>query len=312
VGSNGTVFDRPFYGRGDKMSTRIIFVGGFLGAGKTTLLFEAARKLTEQGKRVGLITNDQAADLVDTTFLKYTEGVVSEVSGSCFCCNFNGLTEAIFKHINENQADIIVAEPVGSCTDLSATIIQPLKHYFGDKLNIAPLTVLADPVRLSGIIEGGKHGLHSSAVYIIRKQLEEADIIVINKTDLLADESIEMLSRSVKEEWPDAEILTMSLKNGTGIDIWLERITHNLDAGTHLADVDYDIYAEGEAVLGWLNASFMLRGESVEWNTLAYNLLNALSRRFEDIKSEVCSAPRCQDIISKILSYAAPPLIVIF
>ena len=123
--------------------------------------------------------------------------------------------------------------------------------------------------------------------YIIRKQLEEADIIVINKTDLLADESIEMLSRSVKEEWPDAEILTMSLKNGTGIDIWLERITHNLDAGTHLADVDYDIYAEGEAVLGWLNASFMLRGESVEWNTLAYNLLNALSRRFEDIKSEV-------------------------
>jgi G3E family GTPase len=52
------------------MKTRIILVGGFLGAGKTTLLWESARKLTEQGKHVGLITNDQASELVDTAFLE--------------------------------------------------------------------------------------------------------------------------------------------------------------------------------------------------------------------------------------------------
>lgn len=48
--------------------TRIIFVGGFLGAGKTTLLWRAAELLARRGKRVGLITNDQAPDLVDTKF----------------------------------------------------------------------------------------------------------------------------------------------------------------------------------------------------------------------------------------------------
>ncbi|HBT77267.1 MAG TPA: hypothetical protein DEB39_10180, partial [Planctomycetaceae bacterium] len=78
--------------------TKLILVGGFLGSGKTTLLAEAAKTLTAEGKTVGLITNDQAPDLVDTRLLsridglvgKGPEGSVVEVSGSCFCCNFNG------------------------------------------------------------------------------------------------------------------------------------------------------------------------------------------------------------------------------
>ena len=50
-------------------TTRLILVGGFLGAGKTTLLWEAAHRIMENGQRVGLITNDQAPDLVDTAIL---------------------------------------------------------------------------------------------------------------------------------------------------------------------------------------------------------------------------------------------------
>ena len=51
------------------MSCRLILVGGFLGAGKTTLLWEAAKQLSSRGLKVGLITNDQAPDLVDTSLL---------------------------------------------------------------------------------------------------------------------------------------------------------------------------------------------------------------------------------------------------
>jgi G3E family GTPase len=81
------------------METRtiLIIVGGFLGAGKTTLLWESARMLSKEGIKVGLITNDQAAELVDTSFLEYTNGIVEEVSGSSFCCNFIGFTEAMSK-----------------------------------------------------------------------------------------------------------------------------------------------------------------------------------------------------------------------
>lgn len=75
--------------------TRLILVGGFLGAGKTTLLWEAAQRIINSGQRVGLITNDQAPELVDTALLSRNDVKVAEVSGSCFCCNFDGLINAM-------------------------------------------------------------------------------------------------------------------------------------------------------------------------------------------------------------------------
>ena len=269
------------------MKARVILVGGFLGAGKTSLLFEAANKLTKNGKRVGLITNDQAPELVDTTFLEYTEGAIREVSGSCFCCNYEGFTDAVLHLIKDKQADIIIAEPVGSCTDLSATILQPMKEHFGRDFVIAPLTVLVDPKRLSDILDGRYSGLHPSAVYIIRKQIEEADIIAISKADLLTPGEAEELKRRTAKEWSNATVLTISSRTGEGMDEWLKEVTSRTDAGSNLAEVNYDIYAEGEAVLGWLNATLELKGDSIDWDKFAENLLNALSRRFDASNSAV-------------------------
>ncbi|HHY82013.1 MAG TPA: GTP-binding protein [Clostridiales bacterium] len=269
------------------MKARIILVGGFLGAGKTSLLFEAANILTKNRKRVGLITNDQAPELVDTTFLEYANGAVKEVSGSCFCCNYNGFTDAILYLIKNQDAEIIIAEPVGSCTDLSATILQPFKKHFGKDFALAPLTVLVDPKRLSDILNGSDSGLHPSAVYIAKKQIEEADIIVISKTDLLTPDEVEELKKRIQKEWPGAEVLAISSRTGEGLENWLNIVTSRAEAGTNLAQVDYDIYAEGEAVLGWLNATLELKGSSVNWDRFNENLLNALSRRFEESNSVI-------------------------
>ena len=269
------------------MQARIILVGGFLGAGKTSLLFEAANRLVKDGKRVGLITNDQAPELVDTTFLKHMNGAIKEVSGSCFCCNYEGFTDANLHLIKDQQADTIIAEPVGSCTDLSATILQPLKEHFGKDFVIAPLTVLIDPERLSDILDGGKSELHPSAVYIIRKQIEEADIIAISKTDLLTRDEVNKLKMRIAKEWPKATVLAISSKTGEGLEKWLHEVTNRTDAGTNLAEVDYDIYAEGEAVLGWLNATIKLKGDPADWDRFAADLLNALGRRFDDSNSAI-------------------------
>ncbi|WP_279235179.1 GTP-binding protein [Acetobacterium paludosum] len=92
---------------------------------------------------------------------------------------------------NNQGVEIIIAEPVGSCTDLSATINQPLKEKFNEQLIIAPLTVLVDPMKLMDILNETPTELHKSSEYILKKQLEEADIIVINKLDLLVTETLE-------------------------------------------------------------------------------------------------------------------------
>src|SRR6516164_158109 len=104
---------------------RFVMVGGFLGAGKTTTLARLARFYQGRGQRVGLVTNDQAADLVDTTSLRSQGLPVEEVAGACFCCRFDDLVDRVGALQSAQRPDLILAEPVGSCTDLVATVVQP-------------------------------------------------------------------------------------------------------------------------------------------------------------------------------------------
>ncbi|MFV0346426.1 MAG: GTP-binding protein [Bacteroidales bacterium] len=262
-------------------TTKLILVGGFLGAGKTSLLWEAAKQAMSKGKRVGLITNDQAPDLVDTTLLCQNDVKVSEVSGSCFCCNFDGFLDAVNQVQQKADADIIIAEPVGSCTDLSATIIQPLKDSMKKELSVSPLSVLADPTMLKDILNGGNAELHISAAYIYKKQLEESDIILISKDDLLSSDELTLLKEKTKVRFPDSELQSISSTTGEGVKEWLNDMLTRDDAGKRIVDVDYDIYAEGEAVLGWLNSNIGLESEGSDWDIFVRDLMNSLSEKFD-------------------------------
>ena len=80
---------------------KLIFVGGFLGSGKTTALAAIAKRLLEQGKRVGIITNDQSDNLADTVIVRELLGElgvpIEEVVAGCFCCKFEELIDNIEK-----------------------------------------------------------------------------------------------------------------------------------------------------------------------------------------------------------------------
>ncbi|HZU38948.1 MAG TPA: GTP-binding protein, partial [Gemmataceae bacterium] len=165
---------------------RFVMVGGFLGAGKTTTLARLARYYLGRGQTVGLVTNDQAQDLVDTTSLRSQGFLVEEVPGACFCCRFDELVGRVGQLETSERPDIILAEPVGSCTDLVATVVQPLKDLYGNRFEVGPYPVLFKPSQGLRILRGETGaGFSPKAAYIFRKQLEEADAIVINRIDEL-------------------------------------------------------------------------------------------------------------------------------
>ena len=170
------------------MSTiRFIMIGGFLGAGKTTTMGRLARAYARRGLRVGLVTNDQADNLVDTKSLEAQGFPVEEVAGACFCCKFDELVDKVNKLGSDNRPDVIVAEPVGSCTDLVATVVQPLRDIYRDQFKVTPYGVLFKPSHGLRILRNEPNaGFSPKAAYIFRKQLEEADAIVINRIDELA------------------------------------------------------------------------------------------------------------------------------
>jgi G3E family GTPase len=240
-----------------------MMIGGFLGAGKTTAILRIAEHLREQGRRIGLITNDQSYGLVDTGMLQAHEFAVEEITGGCFCCRFNSLVDASERLQAQGQPDVFIAEPVGSCTDLKATVDYPLRRMYGENYEIAPLTVLIDPIRAERILglEAGK-SFSEKVLYIYLKQLEEAEIIAINKIDLLSSERLTRLRSALEKRFPQATVMAISARDGIGLAELAETILSHEPRTTGAMDVDYDTYAEGEALLGWLNAALQVDAEA--------------------------------------------------
>jgi len=247
---------------------KLIFVGGFLGSGKTTALGILAREIIRKGMRVGIVTNDQSANLADTVIVQQMLeelGVpIEEVVAGCFCCKFDELIDQIDK-ILIHEPDVLMGEPVGSCTDFVAAVANPIKIYYQDAFTFAPFCTMVDPDRVRELLlkEVGTT-FPEEVVYLFGKQLEEADIIVLNKCDLLADSEKERLLLALQERFPEKTVVAVSARKNHGMQNWLNTLLSSRPgAGTVLKQLDYDRYAKAEAVLGWLNAAVKLTGSDL-------------------------------------------------
>ncbi|HWQ15215.1 MAG TPA: GTP-binding protein [Roseiflexaceae bacterium] len=258
------------------MATRLILVGGFLGAGKTTLLLQAARTLAGRGLRAAIVTNDQGHALVDTALAAAHALPVEEIGGGCFCCRFPDLVAAVARLRAAVAPDVILAEPVGSCTDLVATVIRPLRAFGAGDVTVAPLTVLLDPLR-------DLRGFDDTVGYLYAQQLAEAEIIALGKLDLLAPEEARAQLAGLRRSNPGAQVVALSGRGGEGVAAWLDRCLAGESGARRALDLDYERYAAAEASLGWLNAAGELRGaRPFALDGWAASALYALDRVFAE------------------------------
>lgn len=215
-----------------------MLVGGFLGAGKTTLLTAAARELDRRNIRSALILNDQGEGLVDTGLARVQGLTAGEVTGGCFCCRFSDLVE-VAESFRAFAPEVIFAEPAGSCADLAATVIAPLRELYPRRFRLAPYTVLVDPARAAAV---EARECDAGIAFLFRKQLEEADLVCATKADLHHGLHLARAARY------------LSARTGAGVAAWLDEVlSGNLRAGGRVLAIDYEQYARAEASLVWLN-----------------------------------------------------------
>jgi len=271
------------------MTARHVMIGGFLGAGKTTALCRLAEHLTGRGLRVGLITNDQSTGLVDTAWLRSRGFEVEEIGGGCFCCRFSSLKEASDRLGRDQVPDVFLAEPVGSCTDLVATVSYPLRRLYGERFKVAPLSVLLDPRRAARVFGLRPGPAFSEKVrYVYRKQVEEAHFIVINKQDQLDPRLREELIAKLEATYPAARVFCVSAREGSGLLPWFEAIERDALPVHPAMQIDYDAYAAGEALLGWLNATFGIQSAApIDADRLLADLAERLRRRLNQQEIEI-------------------------
>ena len=234
-------------------------LGGFLGAGKTTTLLKLALSLQRKGLRVGLITNDQASGLVDSALAEELNLPVREIAGGCFCCRSESLVEALDRLEAHSQPQVFLAEPVGSCTDLVATVSLPLERIYEKGFVMAPYAVVVDPYRAMQSLGVEGELLFSPDVnYIYRKQLEEAEIIVINKVDVISPERLAGLRAALEREYPETRIMEIASREGTGVEALFDILGTETGKTRQVMEMDYERYAVGEALLGWVNIQGVL------------------------------------------------------
>jgi hypothetical protein len=150
---------------------------------------------------------------------------------------------------------VILAEPVGSCTDLVATVVQPLKGLYGDRFQVAPYPVLFKPepraahpaAKPERVSSQGRVHLHQTARRGRRHPHQPRDELTAAELDELA--------ALVSDRYSGTPALRVSARTGQGFDALTALLDQEGDFGRKILDIDYDTYAEGEAELGWLNSS---------------------------------------------------------
>jgi G3E family GTPase len=233
---------------------RLACIGGFLGAGKTTALIAAARELMARGTRVGAITNDQGSHLVDTTIVRDLGLDVTEITHGCFCCRFAEFIASASQLVEQHRPDVILAEAVGSCTDLAATVYAPIQRFHAAAFSLAPLSIFVEPARLRQLLRP-VGPFDDSVRYLFEQQIREAELIILSKNDLLDAPESDRLTSHLREWIGNVQVIAMSATTGAGVDEWVSHVLSTSARHDRALDIDYDTYGRAEASLGWLNAT---------------------------------------------------------
>jgi G3E family GTPase len=256
---------------------KIFLTGGFLGSGKSTAIHKACIQLKNEGVAVGVITNDQGTDLVDTRYIQQAGVTVLEVTDGCFCCNYNRFDQLLDVLRKTEHTELIFAESVGSCTDLVATVVKPLAEFHKD-LEVV-VSIFADATVLPSMLQGSRLFVRS-VNYIYLKQLEEADLIVVSKIDCLEPDHLIKLKNLVSLKYPYKTILFQNSLDDASIRSWVEVLRDFKTVGRKSLNIDYKLYGEGEAALGWLDADLTIQNEHKQAFQNATWLIAAIHSEF--------------------------------
>jgi Ni2+-binding GTPase involved in maturation of urease and hydrogenase len=252
-------------------------VGGFLGSGKTTAIINAVKVLLAQGKSTAVITNDQGKYLVDTAFFRLSHVPTVEVTGGCFCCNYDDLDDRLDQLEGAVRPDVIFAESVGSCADIVATVVKPLLSLRRRDTALTSFSVFVDSRLLRMRLLGQDLPFNEDVVYIFDKQIEEAGLLVINKVDLLRAGQEKELGSLARARFPGKQFLFQDSLQPAQVQRWLEKLVSTpYDFGNQSLEMDYARYGSGEARLAWLDERLVLKLPSRKAGALLIHLIKAI------------------------------------
>ncbi len=207
---------------------------GFLGSGKTTTMIALTRCRTDHSGKTAIISNDLGGKgLADHQFARLAGCNASEITGECICFCHDVLMERL-NECFDGGCELVISDIPGFGVGALEHVYHGLTDKYPGQLALAPFTVVTEP-RTVEYLRSGRSGDMGD---IQHAQLMEADLIVLNKCDLLSSEQIAAEKTWLSVRYPQAQVITISARHGTGLEELSRALTEG-EASLRHPDIEY-------------------------------------------------------------------------
>ena len=224
---------------------RFAVFSGFLGSGKTTTMMALTQYYTEHHGKAAMISNDlgEGVTLADHRLALLSGVNASEITDECICFCHDVLTAHLNTFYDEG-CELVLSDIPGFGVGALEHVYHGLSQGYPGQYDLAPFTVLIEPERAALLRDENNGG---DLVHILRAQLKEADLIVLNKCDLLTEKETAAEKAWLRSRFPEAEVLAISAATGEGMEALSQALMKGRASMRH-PDIDYDDANLGNAM----------------------------------------------------------------
>ena len=271
---------------------KFMVVSGFLGAGKTTSMIAFTRCINDKYGKSSIIANDLGAkNLVDADYTATTDLSITEITGDCICYQTENLVDKL-NRLASQGADVIMSDIPGCGIGALDHVYLKLKDEYPGEFDLMPFTCVVDPERLRMVLpERASINLPEEMRFLLDAQMAEADLIVLNKTDMLSGEEIAADVDFIKTAYPDIPVMTMSAKTNEGVEAVVDYLMSHEAAAEH-REIGYGSpeFIAAEEKMCWYNRRFFAKRNdeaNIDFNAVVDDFLEAIRYGLIEAKRNV-------------------------